>query len=712
MDRSSCALITSVAAAYFVAAKLSLLLAFEHTIAVPVWPPSGIALSTVIILGYRVWPGIFAGAFIGNFLTLLNIPFSPASSATVALCASIGNVLETLAAAYIVNRSSRNRGVFDNLKGLFVFVTIGCFAATMISATTGVTSFCILRSDWSEFNHLWLTWWLGDTIGILIVTPVILMMHEIGFKTLNRNLLFEVLLVGIALSVSIGGIFWRIYPVGYLIIPLLIWIFLGLRRFETSAVVLLVSSITLVSTAHGVSGMSHHESIIFLQAYIALTAITALFLLVSLRSETNLKYTEKKLHEYQDHLEDIVKERTETLVETNARLAVEIEERTRIEKALSYSEQKYRDLVESANSVIMRWRPDGIITFFNTFAQSFFGYSEKEIIGRNVFGTIVLDYETSGRDLNSLLADIVANPEAYAQNENENIRKDGDRVWISWTNRPIVDEHGKIVEILSVGNDITARKRSEEELRRTLVELASAKEQAETADHLKSAFLATMSHELRTPLNSIIGFTGIILKGLAGPVNEEQNKQLSMVKNSADHLLNLINDILDISKIESGQLTISSNVFDLRSSVEKAASSLRALADAKGLSLRTDLAPGISSIISDQRRVEQILLNLIGNAIKFTDSGEIGVVGRIKENMVQISVVDTGIGIKDEDMANLFKPFQQLESGITRKYEGSGLGLSICKKLVQLLGGEITVRSVVGKGSTFTFTLPVSGGVS
>ena len=157
---------------------------------------------------------------------------------------------------------------------------------------------------------------------------------------------------------------------------------------------------------------------------------------------------------YKEHLEDLVEERTDKLLKINERLTLEIEERTRIEKALTKSEQKYRDLVESANSVIMRWRPDGSITFFNVFAQSFFGYSETDIIGKNILGTIVPEHEALGRDLSSLAANIVSNPEAYAQNENENIRKNGDRVWISWTNKPIMDEQGRIMEILSVGNEL------------------------------------------------------------------------------------------------------------------------------------------------------------------------------------------------------------------------------------------------------------------
>ncbi len=233
-------------------------------------------------------------------------------------------------------------------------------------------------------------------------------------------------------------------------------------------------------------------------------------------------------------------------------------------------------------------------------------------------------------------------------------------------------------------------------------------ERAQEADRLKSAFLASMSHELRTPLNSIIGFTGILLQGLVGALNEEQNKQLRMVQNSANHLLDLINDILDLSKIEAGQLVVNCAPFNLRSSIEMVVQTLMPLVDKKGLSLKTVIHPDVGVINSDQRRVEQILLNLANNAIKFTNEGQVDIECTIKKNRVEINVIDTGIGINENDLEKLFNPFQQIDTGLTRQYEGTGLGLSICKRLVEKLNGKIWVASEWGKGSVFSFALPVS----
>lgn len=252
---------------------------------------------------------------------------------------------------------------------------------------------------------------------------------------------------------------------------------------------------------------------------------------------------------------------------------------------------------------------------------------------------------------------------------------------------------------------IHERDRIEDSLRETMEDNDVEKHRAEESDRLKSAFLATMSHELRTPLNSIIGFTGILQAEMAGPLNDEQKKQLGMVRGSATHLLNLINDVLDISKIEAGQIEIVKEPFDLPAVIDRVVEGVRPLIEKKGLALETEIQGDAPVITSDQRRVEQVTLNLLSNAIKFTEAGKVRVECTVNETVV-IRVIDTGIGIKDSDMDKLFKPFRQIDTALTRKYEGTGLGLSICQRLARLLGGTITVASEFGQGSTFTFTIP------
>jgi signal transduction histidine kinase len=247
----------------------------------------------------------------------------------------------------------------------------------------------------------------------------------------------------------------------------------------------------------------------------------------------------------------------------------------------------------------------------------------------------------------------------------------------------------------------------EQRIKLRTAELAEAMKKAQAADRIKSAFLASMSHELRTPLNSIIGFTGMVLQGLAGPLNEEQKKQLEMVRGSSRHLLDLINDILDISKIEAGQLTIMSENFELRKSIEKAVQIILPLADKKNLLLKYAIGDNISEMRGDQRRFEQIIINLLSNAVKFTDHGEINLNCFADNDSITLSVQDTGIGIKLEDINMIFDAFRQVDTGIARAQEGTGLGLNITKKLVEMMGGSIHVQSESGKGSTFTIILPI-----
>jgi PAS domain S-box-containing protein len=554
---------------------------------------------------------------------------------------------------------------------------------------------------------MWLTWWLGDAVGVLVVTPLLLTWGKRGSLLRDKKKTAEAAALLALLILVEMVVFLLNFPLEYLVFPVLFWTAFRFGQFETAVTVTLVMLSFLIWTINGAgpfTGKSLNYSLLFLQSYLGVAAASTLLLstLISARNRA-----EDRLREYQDNLENVVRARTAELQETNERLTREIEEHARAEQLLIEREAQYRDLVESANCVILRWLPEGRIIFFNRFAQVFFGYSEEEIINRNIMGTVVPSEDSTGHELTSMAADIVAHPETFASNVNENVRRNGERVWVAWTNKPILATDGSIAEILSIGVDITQLVHTEQVLRRTLDELAVAKERAEAADRLKSAFLATMSHELRTPLNSIIGFTGILLQGLGGPINEEQAKQLTMVKTSANHLLSLISDVLDISKIEAGQLTVDQEPFNLSESILKVVRSVRPLAEKKGLYLTLDVAEGVGAVTSDARRVEQILLNLLSNAVKFTEQGGISVrCVRDGENYLT-TVTDTGIGIKDDDLERLFRPFHQIDTGLTRKYEGTGLGLSICKKMVELMRGNIRVESSPGKGSAFSFTLPI-----
>ncbi len=248
----------------------------------------------------------------------------------------------------------------------------------------------------------------------------------------------------------------------------------------------------------------------------------------------------------------------------------------------------------------------------------------------------------------------------------------------------------------------TLERRVEERTR----ELAAANERLIELDRLKSLFLASMSHELRTPLNSILGFTGLLLMGMSGNVTEEQARQLTMVQSSATHLLDLINEILDISKIESGRVEIAIESFPIAAVAEETVKAVAPLAAKKGLAVTADLPEGLI-LQSDRRRVKQVLMNLLSNAIKFSDQGLVRVEGKAIDGALEVRVSDQGIGIRPEDVERLFNPFSQIDMSSTKHYEGTGLGLYLCRKIMSLLRGAITVASEYGRGSTFTFVLPL-----
>jgi PAS domain S-box-containing protein len=395
-------------------------------------------------------------------------------------------------------------------------------------------------------------------------------------------------------------------------------------------------------------------------------------------------------------------------------ILLESRERARTERALRESEEKFARAFHTSPDAhaIITLEGEKYLEVNEAFCR-LAGRPKQELIGRKATQLI---WANPGE--RALLLDRVRAGEQVRDFETQIIRQNGETreprdVLIACDRAVLAGEPC----LLGVIRDVTERRRSERALREAHAELelrvllrttqlAEARDRAESADRLKSAFLATMSHELRTPLNSIIGFTGIILQGLVGPLTEEQKKQLGMVMNSSRHLLSLINDVLDISKIEAGQIEVQRAPFDFRESAHRVVQIVTPLAERKGLPLRLTLAPEVGRLVSDRRRVEQILINLVNNAIKFTDHGEVHLEALMQPGRLLVRVSDTGIGIRAEDLDKLFRPFQQLDTGLARQHEGTGLGLAICRRLVKILGGEITVESVWQKGTTFTLTLP------
>jgi signal transduction histidine kinase len=258
------------------------------------------------------------------------------------------------------------------------------------------------------------------------------------------------------------------------------------------------------------------------------------------------------------------------------------------------------------------------------------------------------------------------------------------------------DEKGNVLGVFAAARDVTERKRFEQSL--------------QEANRMKSEFLANMSHELRTPLNGIIGFSEFLIDEKPGPLRPKQKEYLNDVLNSARHLLQLINDVLDLAKVEAGKMELHMETVSVGEAVEEVTAVIKGIAQKKRIAVGIEVSEGLDAVTLDQHKFKQVLYNLLSNAVKFTDDG--GKVNirarRLDPDRLEVQVRDSGIGIKAKDLGRLFTEFEQLDSGTARRFEGTGLGLALTKKIVEFQGGRINVESEPGKGSVFTFVLPAT----
>jgi signal transduction histidine kinase len=279
-------------------------------------------------------------------------------------------------------------------------------------------------------------------------------------------------------------------------------------------------------------------------------------------------------------------------------------------------------------------------------------------------------------------------------------RPNGERRRICINSSPVRDAQGNVDAGVAIFWDVTEQHKADQELR-------SARHEAETASRAKSEFLAVMSHELRTPLSAIIGYEELLFDGITGPVNEGQRTQLARIKASATHLLSLIDEVLTLSRVEAGREVSHPERVSLFAAVHEASTITEPLALEKRLEMREERVPRDIEVWADPTKLRQILLNLITNAIKFTDAGAVMLESRKVDDCVEIIVRDTGIGIAPSDHDRIFDTFWQVEQKSTRKVGGTGLGLSVSRRLARLMNGDLTVKSKLGQGSTFTLRLPL-----
>jgi PAS domain S-box len=370
----------------------------------------------------------------------------------------------------------------------------------------------------------------------------------------------------------------------------------------------------------------------------------------------------------------------------------DITEQKQAEIKISEEARWRRLLMEQSSDGIVIIDQDGRVIEANPRYADMLGYSHEEMQMLSIWEWDV--YHTR-EQIKEMLQITDKNGSLY---ESQLQCKDGSIIDVEINANPAT--FGGRRMLFCVCRDISLRKKVEREL-------LAAKIAAENANKVKSEFLATMSHELRTPLTAIIGFSDVLLEGIAGDLNQKQTNYVGHVSNAGKHLLELINDILDISKIEAGECELIYGQFEVSDVIYGVVSVLKPLSDKNKINLCIDIDPELKMIVADRTKFKQILANLLSNAIKFTpEQGSVSVRAISQDDSIQISVQDTGIGIAVNDMDKLFQPFKQLNPCLNRKYEGTGLGLALSKKFVEMHGGSMWVESKVNEGSIFMFTIP------
>src|SRR5450830_325731 len=383
--------------------------------------------------------------------------------------------------------------------------------------------------------------------------------------------------------------------------------------------------------------------------------------------------------------------------------------RKRAEEALLKAGALQNAIFNSANFSSIATDAHGVIQIFNVGAERMLGYEASTVINKITPAGISDAQELLARaETLSLEFDTLITPgfEALVFKASRGIediyeltyiRKDGSRFPAVVSVTALRDDQDAIIGYLLIGTDNTARKQAEE---------------LEYANRMKSEFLANMSHELRTPLNGIIGFTEFLIDEKPGPLRPKQKEYLGDVLNSARHLLQLINDVLDLAKVEAGKMELYPETFPVRKAVEEVTAVIKSIAQKKHIAVGIEVSDGLDAVTLDQHKFKQVLYNLLSNAVKFTDDGsQVDIhARRLDPHRLEVQVRDTGIGIKAGDINRLFIEFEQLDSGTARRFEGTGLGLALTKKIIEFQGGRIDVQSEPGKGSTFTVVLPVMTG--
>lgn len=662
---------------YYLAGRFGLSLATVHQSATAVWPPTGIALAACLFLGTRVWPAIFAGAFLVNITTSHSVPAS--------LLIASGNTLEALSGAWLVRRTGGGVEAFETAPGILAYA-VSVVAASTIAATIGVAALLMTGlASRTDAVLIWLTWWLGDASGALIITPAIAFWIRTFAKWTWQKIaaaaLALIVIVSITYTIFAGSIAARRLPLGFLIFPSLLWIALRFGPRETATAIIVISGIAVRGTIHGFGPFARNganESMLLLQAFLGVTSVAAL----ALASETaRRRSSEAEVRRFNDELTARVEARTEDLERLHGRL-VEAQHVAHIgswewdvpSNVVWWSEEMYR----------MYGLEVGTPVNYETFLDRVHPEDRPAI-----HATIWRSLQTN-------------DPFSF---EHRIVRPDGSVRVLSAHGRVATDQQGGVVRMMGIGHDVTDRKKAEEE-RMELLREQGARREAEEASRIKDQFLATLSHELRTPLNAILGWAQLLRD--AGNDRLRQ-KAIDAIMRNVSIQAQLVSDILDVARIRSGTLQIEPQALSLTDVISGALDIIKPLLTTKNIQVSVSIAPQAEVVSADPQRLRQVFWNLLSNAAKFTsERGHVAVAADVTGDGIQITVTDDGPGIDEEFLPHVFEEFRQADGSLTRKYGGLGLGLAISHHLIRLHNGTITAGNRPEGGAVFTVNLPAA----
>ena len=663
-----------IAIVYFAGAELGLSLASVHENVTPVWPPTGIAIASLLIFGLRVWPGVFLGALAENLLTSIPI----ASTLGIA----IGNTLEAVVAWYLLSRSKGWRKSFDSVGDVLTFVVYAAVLAPLVSATIGGLSVCFGDpNQWARFWNLWLTWWMGDGFGALIVSPLLLswsMSRSIDREDIPEIAGLFVLLL-IVVLIIFGGWFpgpVKTYPLAYLCLPCLLWAALRFDQRIVTAAILLMAGVAVWGAKHGYGPFvqpSRNVTLLLLISFVGLSSLMTL-LVAAVTTERQKAEAEK----------------------------------WKLGSELELHRRRVEDIVSHVPGVVWEaWgKPDAAnqrIDFVSNHVEKMLGYSKEEWLSTpNFWLTIVHpdDRERAAAEAAAIFASGIGGTSRFRW-----LHKDGHEIWVEGQSIVVCDESGP-VGMRGVTMDITAAVEAEIERAELLERESHARQQAEEASRLKEEFLATVSHELRTPLNAVVGWSRLLHSGQLDA--DGVRHAVEVIERNAASQRQIIEDLLDVSRIVSGKLRISTQPVDLLLIIHAAIDAVQPAAEAKEIEIATHVAAPDAIVRADSERLQQVFWNLLANAVKFTPSG--GTVDVYLERngpLAEIRIEDSGPGVPAEFLPRIFERFSQADGSSTRKHGGLGLGLAIVRHLVELHGGTVSAANRKSGGAVLTVKLPV-----